>query len=945
MKYAVCLILWALLLVSCGDSDLGDDINGNNLPVYSTVEDLPPCTAANEGEQLFVKSEGIIRVCADEKWFATMNRLGGCTTEPLSDSSGVKILCDGDSVGVVLNGKNGANGTNAVLPDTSENGIVVLDSEKVATSLEGVSGYSQKGPFINGSKVTVIELESGRSLNQTGNTFESKILTDDGQFKLNARMMVSQYVELHAEGYYRNEVTGGNSEAPLTLYAITDVSKRDGGIVNINLLTHLEYHRVVYLVTQKKMKVFAAKKQAEREIFALLHIDSKDFFSSEDLNIAGSSEGDAALLAFSVMFQGDRSVSQLTELLTNISTDMEKDSTWDNTKVRDSIADWAESADATGKLDTIRANVEGWGLSKMVPNFEKYVRSFWTKEYNLPTCDKDNINKLFAAGVKRLEKSDERYICVDSAKIGYIWRRANDFEKDTYDWPAGKDGEMKNGTVNKTARYIYDSRISAWRVPKDYELLYGGCTDAVAADNSKNVVYSRDVESVKYGYDTTWAYTVRVCMNHEWKDTSLLYIDTRTFGVAEDATVRKGAYSDTVYVYETATAAWRYGTYIERDIGLGCTQRLMDTIAYNPSSSDWYKCIKQGHAQWICDKAYDPSCQEGVWYDAEWATNGLKGCKNDDHGRIPLEEREGYRCIYEYVWDDFDSGYGTAADTYDEVCTEAKTGRMRPGLVKTQSLFVCDNYDWREASPIEERLNLSCTQKNRGDIAEDTLVCDSSKWRDANFFDYPAGHFLETDGRYGSLHDSRDGKDYKTIVIRNHEWMAENLNFDDGSAYSGPTCSEYEGPCEKCYGNKPTNCEKGGRYYTWAEAMNIDKKWANDLASEAGKIKAVHQGICPDGWHIPTKNDWFDLFAYGVTPIQLMARNIPAWRSYGDQITNESGFTAYPLGTSNFVKWWSADEHVYDQAVVAKIPDMGCTYESKVSRFPVRCVKDPPAGD
>lgn len=296
-----------LAVVACSDSSVGDDVNGNNLAVYSTVEDLPPCTTANEGEQLFVKSEGIIRVCADEKWFATMERASGCTTEPLTDSSGVKIICGGDSVGVVLNGKNGANGqggSNAAHPDSSENGIVVLDSEKVATSLEGVSGYSQKGPFINGSKVTVIELESGRNLNQTGNTFESKIQSDDGQFKLNARMMVSQYVELHAEGYYRNEVTGKNSEAPLTLYAITDVSKRDGGIVNINLLTHLEYHRVVYLVTQKKMKVFAAKKQAEREIFALLHIDSKDFFSSEDLNIAGSSEGDAALLAFSVMFQG-----------------------------------------------------------------------------------------------------------------------------------------------------------------------------------------------------------------------------------------------------------------------------------------------------------------------------------------------------------------------------------------------------------------------------------------------------------------------------------------------------------------------------------------------------------------------------------------------------------------------------------------------------------------
>ena len=927
------LAFLAVFAAACSDTSVGDDAdNRNGMDIVATAEELPPCTSENDGEPFFVKSEKIIRVCSDTKWYAIKDEESGEKKDSLDSEKGcfvsketadsLWVSCGDYSFSVPTSGAN--NG-----------GSVVLDSEKVATSLEGVSGYSQKGPFINGSKVTVIELESGRSLNQTGNTFESKILTDDGQFKLNARMMVSQYVELHAEGYYRNEVTGGNSEAPLTLYAITDVSKRDGGIVNINLLTHLEYHRVVYLVTQKKMKVFAAKKQAEREIFALLHIDSKDFFSSEDLNIAGSSEGDAALLAFSVMFQGDRSVSQLTELLTNISTDMEKDSTWDNTKVRDSIADWAESADATSKLDTIRANVEGWGLSKMVPNFEKYVRSFWTKEYNLPTCDKDNINKVFAASVKRLEKSDERYICVDSAKIGFMWRRANDLEKDTFGWPAGKDGEMKNGTVNKTARYIYDSRISAWRAPKNYELLYGGCTDAIAADNSKNVVYSRD------------AYTSRVCIDHEWKDTSLLYIDTRNFGVAEDATVRKGAYSDTVYVYEATSGSWRYGSQVEKDIGLGCTQRLRDTTARNSYDTWWYRCTR-----WAQSQFYHDLGSGGVWLRK---SEPLQGCEDDGHGKIPLGDmKEDERCLVNYVWDKFDDGGGPGADTYDEMCTEAKIGKMRPGLVRTGSLFVCDNYGWRDASTVEERLDLSCTQKNQGGIAEDTLVCDSSKWRRANFFDYPAGYFLETDGRYGTLHDNRDGKDYKTIVIGNQEWMAENLNFNGESAYLWSECNEDEDHCSGCFDNKLANCEKGGRYYTWTEAMYLDKKWTNDLAREAGKIKAVHQGVCPNGWHIPTANEWNALFNYVDDPMKMMARKIPEWNTYVDRITNASGFTAYPTGLSNSVSsnayWWSVEEYRYNQVFVASVPNTNIINDGKETKYktaalPLRCVKDPPAGD
>ena len=517
------LAFLAVLVVACSDTSLSEDTEDReDIGVVAAAEELPPCTAENDGEPFFVKSEKIIRVCSDTKWYAVKDEESG-----KSDSSGCYVSeKTADSLWVVC----GSYSFSVPTSGANNGGSVVLDSEKIATSLEGVSGFTQKGPFLMGSEVNVIELRDGRTLDQTGDNFEAKIQSDDGLFKLNARMMMSQYLELHAKGYYRNEVSGKNSNAQLTLYALTDVMMRSGGVVNINLLTHLEYHRVVYLVKEKKMKVAAAKDTAEREIFSLLHIDSKDFFSSEDLNIVGSSEGDAALLAFSVMFQGDRDVSQLSELLTNVSTDMEKDGKWDNAKMRDTIADWAENADATGRLDTIRANVEGWGLSEMVPNFEKYVRSFWTKEYGLETCGKENLGKVVASGIKRLEKSTNRYICVDSAKIGYMWRRATDFEKDTYGWAAGKDGDMNYGTVNKTTRYIYDARIPAWRVPTDFELLYGGCTDAIAANNSRNVVYSRDVGSVGYGYDTIWVYTARVCIDHEWKDTSLLYIDTRNFG-------------------------------------------------------------------------------------------------------------------------------------------------------------------------------------------------------------------------------------------------------------------------------------------------------------------------------------------------------------------------------------------------------------------------------
>ena len=296
-----------------------------------------------------------------------------CTAVTLADNSGLKVLCNGDSVGVLLNGKNGTNGKNGDdgtgcslakegtivtitcgdksttidLGQGSGSGggeIAPLDSEKIAVSLDEVSGVTQKGPFLMGSKVLVREMEDGRTLTQTGNSFNGKILNDRGEFKINARMLVSQYVMLEATGYYRNEVTGQNSNSELTLFAITDVNDRN--IVNINLLTHLEYERVVYLVTQKKMKVRAAKKQAQKEVFGLLNIDATDFSNSEDLNIAGSSDEDGALLAFSLMFQGDRSVADLTTLLQTIANDMEKDGTWDDATTRMKIAEWSADADS-----------------------------------------------------------------------------------------------------------------------------------------------------------------------------------------------------------------------------------------------------------------------------------------------------------------------------------------------------------------------------------------------------------------------------------------------------------------------------------------------------------------------------------------------------------------------------------------------------------------------
>ena len=110
-----CLIAFsAFLLAACGDTFE----NQMGMEVVSSVDDLPKCTSKNEGEQALVKGETSVRVCVDGEWFATKSDEGGatapdfsCKTEELKDGSGLKIVCNGDSIGVVLNGGAGKDGS------------------------------------------------------------------------------------------------------------------------------------------------------------------------------------------------------------------------------------------------------------------------------------------------------------------------------------------------------------------------------------------------------------------------------------------------------------------------------------------------------------------------------------------------------------------------------------------------------------------------------------------------------------------------------------------------------------------------------------------------------------------------------------------------------------------------------------------------------------------
>ena len=280
-----------------------------------------------------------------------------------------------------------------------DQGIVALEKWKV-------EGVSQKGPFITGSTVSVLEL-GGNSLLQTGKVFKSSIKSDKGDFVVAGTDLISQYALIEVNGYYRNEITGLKSSSPLTLNAIVDLSDREKA--NVNLLTHLEFERVKKLVAEGK-SVADAKAQAEREILETMAMNESSG-AFEDLDIFKSGEGNAKLLAISILLQGDEDVAGFTERLGKFSMELARSGSWNDSVTRTTIADWAFTKELRHKYEEIIENILKWGLTDSLPVFEKYTALFWADNYGLGKCSDSNKGDTVQNANPLSKWATEKFVC------------------------------------------------------------------------------------------------------------------------------------------------------------------------------------------------------------------------------------------------------------------------------------------------------------------------------------------------------------------------------------------------------------------------------------------------------------------------------------------------------------------------------------------------------
>ena len=172
----------------------------------------------------------------------------------------------------------------------------------------------------------------------------------------------------------------------------------------------------------------------------------------------------------------------------------------------------------------------------------------------------------------------------------------------------------------------------------------------------------------------------------------------------------------------------------------------------------------------------------------------------------------------------------------------------------------------------------------------------------------------------GIMTDARDGKTYKTVQIGNQTWMAENLNYETSNS--------------TCYKKSDSSCIKYGRLYVWKEAKDV----------------------CPDGWRLPTQEDWGNLFSAvgGVDSAGDMLKSKSGWFSDYNGL-DKFAFNVLPAGYnvepnfSVFVReglgafFWSFtdfDDFVANaELVLYNARNIGKLAVSKGVALSVRCIK------
>ena len=235
--------------------------------------------------------------------------------------------------------------------------------------------------------------------------------------------------------------------------------------------------------------------------------------------------------------------------------------------------------------------------------------------------------------------------------------------------------------------------------------------------------------------------------------------------------------------------------------------------------------------------------------------------------------------------------------------------------IESSSGAILSSDSHEESSSSEDIVSSSSSKKDEISSSSKNVVSSSSgkaSWA-----------YLNPAISYGEMIDARDGQVYKTVVIGEQTWMAENLNFDNLYGF--------------CLHNEKENCDIYGKLY-----QCFDLKTA-----------------CPNGWHLPSKIEFDSLVAF-VGDGSNAGKALKAKKGW-DENGNGSdlvGFSALPVhetyGDGKLAEFWTSDYHCsknvnespfalhYNNNSAGISNDQAVDF--KTFKFSVRCINDNPSG-
>ncbi|MBR1744994.1 MAG: hypothetical protein IJ734_03235, partial [Fibrobacter sp.] len=609
-----------------------------------------------------------------------------------------------------------------------------------------IAGLAQKGPFVKGSKVTVQGIDC-KTLELTDEIFEGKIASDKGDFAFDdVTLSTSTCAIFEVTGEYRSEITGKKSAGEITLHALTDLKDRKN--VNINVLTELEYERLMYLVTEKGKKFAEAKEQAEKEVLAAFDIVGS-FEEFENLNIFEAGDENAALLAVSVMMQAETDDAGLAKRVEKFADSFAETGEWKDSDTKKAISEWAVEATANGGLDSIRKNVEAWNDGDKVAAFEKFIEAY---------ADGDSI-VLSSSSFRSSSSTQVEDLSSSSAKE----------TGSEYDATANTLKDLRDGQVYRTVT-IGDQ---VWMA------------ENLNFETDSSFCYNDSAEyCAKYGRLYVWTAAMDACPSG-WHLPDLAEWKTLLAAVGGDSVAGAKLKS---------TSGWNSDGNGTDDFGFTVLP------AGGRSSKDF---VGEAAAFWTSE-----------WYGE---------------------------------YDDYAYGIRLYTDT----------------IVRK---FYSNKYIGSSVRCLKGESPVASSSSS--------LAKSSSSYSDGWSWDVPKEARLNPNIKYDSIIDPRDKQVYKVVKIEvpdsnySQVWMAENLNYAD--SVKTPSLKDNNW----CYQGDEKKCKVSGRYYSWAAAID-SVALANDAEApldcgygkKCGLDRAV-QGICPDGWHLPSIYEWGLLsVALGNAPV------------------------------------------------------------------------------